>query len=203
LARGASGRDMSTPTKTELRQEMRARLRQIPEEERAERSMRLRQRILALPHWRFSRTVLLFAPRMDEPDVWPLVRSALDEGKTVALPSFDPVSGVYGARRVQDPASDLTSGRFGVREPGRSCSEVSLPVLDLVLVPGLAFTSEGGRLGRGGGFYDRLLAATGALRVGVGMDEQIVPWVPLEPHDLSLDYIMTPSATYPGRGRQA
>ncbi len=193
---------MNTPTKTELRQELRALLRQIPEEERTERSARLRQRILALPHWRFSRTVLLFAPRTDEPDIWPLVRAALDEGKTVTLPSYDPVSGAYGARRVHDPASDVMAGRYGVREPGQGCPEVSLPVLDLVLVPGLAFTSEGGRLGRGGGFYDRLLAATGALRVGVGMDEQIVPWVPLEPHDLSLDYIMTPYATYPARGRQ-
>jgi len=167
---------------------------------RAEASTALRERVRQDPIWQAARAVLLFAPRADEPDIWPLVRDALNEGKLVALPSFDPRTGTYGARQVRDLAEDLVTGQFGVREPTRGCPEVLLATLDLVLVPGLGFTLIGGRLGRGGGFYDRLLAATEAVRIGVGLDEQIVPWLPLEPHDVTLHSIITPSATHTGRG---
>jgi 5-formyltetrahydrofolate cyclo-ligase len=68
-------------------------------------------------------------------------------------------------------------------------------VNDLILVPGLGFTRDGRRLGRGGGFYDRLLAASSfrAFTMGVGFDVQLVPALPVEPHDRRLDAIATES----------
>ncbi len=190
-------------TKPELRSQLRESWRWLLPNVREQGSEAIRERLRHEPGWNRARSVLLFAPRRDEPDIWPMVREALDAGKVVALPAMDPLTGVYGARRLRDPGRDLVTGPYGIREPGGECPNVPLPELDLILVPGLAFTSEGGRLGRGGGFYDRLLAATGAIRVGIALDEQIVPAVPLESHDQMLDYVLTPSVTYRGPRRSA
>ena len=64
----------------------------------------------------------------------------------------------------------------------------------MILVPGLAFDLRGGRLGRGRGYYDRFLAGATGLRVGVCFEDQIVADVPLEPHDLRMDFVVTPSS---------
>ncbi|MEY2466031.1 MAG: 5-formyltetrahydrofolate cyclo-ligase, partial [Verrucomicrobiota bacterium] len=65
--------------------------------------------------------------------------------------------------------------------------------LDLILVPGVAFELHGRRLGRGKGFYDRLLADMRGTTCGVAFDEQIVAEIPVEPHDVHLDYLLTPT----------
>jgi 5-formyltetrahydrofolate cyclo-ligase len=71
---------------------------------------------------------------------------------------------------------------------------------DAVLVPGLGFDVNGGRLGRGGGFYDRLLAAGTACRVGVAFECQVVEALPLEPHDRRMEFIITEQRVLaPGR----
>lgn len=72
----------------------------------------------------------------------------------------------------------------------------------MVLVPGLGFTAHGARIGRGAGFYDRLLAGTNAVRFGVGLDVQIVPQLPVEAHDLPMDYVVTPTAIHEGPVRR-
>lgn len=187
---------MSAPGKVELRVILRERLAALNPSTRAPDSERLCARVRSLDAWMRARTVLLFSPLPDEPDLWPLVAVALSEGRQVAMPVFIPATGVYGARRILDPARDLVVGRFGVREPGPGCDEVPLATLDLAVVPGLAFTPEGWRLGRGKGFYDRLLKATPALRCGVGRNEQLVAHLPAEQHDTQLDFVLTPSATH-------
>lgn len=119
------------------------------------------------------------------------------------MPAFDPLIGAYGARRIERPSADLTTGRYGIREPSQGCLNVPLPRLDLVLVPGLGFTTDGSRLGRGAGFYDRLLAGTNAIRFGVGLDIQIMPHLPVETHDLPMDYVLTPSGIHEGPERRS
>ena len=87
-------------------------------------------------------------------------KNSLAAGKICALPFFDSATKTYSARRVQNLATDIVTGKFGVREPAASCAEIPLEQFDLVLVPGMAFDWNGNRLGRGQGFYDRLLAKT-------------------------------------------
>lgn len=113
---------MMAPSKSEIRAQLRRQIRELPPGAREEGSALLRERIRLHPHWRFSRCVLLFAPREDEPDIWPLLQTALDEGKEVALPAFDALIGAYGARRIERPATDLATGRYGIREPSRAAS---------------------------------------------------------------------------------
>ena len=87
---------------------------------------------------------------------------------------------------------DLGSGFRGILEPSTASPAASLDQVGLVLVPGVAFDRLGGRLGQGGGFYDRLLAdLEGAFSVGVAFEAQIVDTLPLEDHDVALDALVT------------
>jgi 5-formyltetrahydrofolate cyclo-ligase len=117
----------------------------------------------------------------------------LAAGKTVALPAFTPDANRYTASQILDPARDLVVGRFGIREPGPACPVIPLNRLDLVLVPGIAFDARGGRLGRGQGFYDRLLADVRGTKCGVAFAEQLVDVVPMGSLDIRLNCILTPT----------
>lgn len=132
-------------------------------------------------------TVLLYAALPGEPDTAPLDAALRTRGFLVAYPRID------GARLAVHLArpDDLQPGRYRLREPSASSPEPPLATLALVLVPGLAFDRRGHRLGFGRGYYDRLLAATpDAVRCGVCYERQLCPSIPIEPHDVSLDFLL-------------
>lgn len=176
-----------------LRQEMRARLASLPVATRTAAAAALCARITAKKIWREAKSVMLFAPLSDEPDLWSLLAQGLAEEKLCALPSYVSTSGAYIARRIIDLEQDLVTGKFGIREGAAHCPEIPLNQLDLVLVPGVAFDAHGGRLGRGKGFFDRLLADVRGTKCGVAYDEQLIAAVPVEPQDISLNCILTPT----------
>lgn len=152
--------------KTAARAALLATLRSIDAEQREARSAVIRKKILESEQWQRARKVLLFTPMRSEPDIRPLEQAAEAEGKSAfAIPS---------TIRVE--------------------ADLELPFTpDLVLVPGLGFTTEGHRLGRGGGFYDRLLAgrARNAVKLGICFAVQLLPALPLEPHDTLLDGVIS------------
>lgn len=185
--------DAIAQAKQTLRQELRHRLAALSPAARTAATTALCARLPATKIWREAKSVLLFAPLPDEPDLWPLLARALAEGKIGALPGYVPASGSYVARRILDPARELVTGKFGIREGAAICPEIPLNQLDLVLVPGVAFDARGRRLGRGKGFYDRLLAGARGAKCGVAFDEQLVAAVPVGPWDISLNYILTPT----------
>ena len=143
--------------------------------------------------WQEARCLLLFAALSDELDIWPLIHDALAGDKVVALPQFDAEHGAYSPRQVMDIRHDLQRGQFGIDEPKKDCPVIPVNRLDFVLVPGVAFDLNGRRVGRGKGFYDRLLASVRGVKCGVAFDQQVVSEVPVEPHDVHLDYLLTPS----------
>jgi 5-formyltetrahydrofolate cyclo-ligase len=144
------------------------------------------------PQLQSARTILFFAPLPGEIDLWPLLEESVPAGTTAALPWFDPATQTYRARRVENPADEMVTGKFGVREPVSSCVEIPLEKFDLVLVPGVAFDLRGNRLGRGKGFYDRLLTKISGVKCGVGYDFQLLEKIPAEPHDARVNFILTP-----------
>lgn len=159
--------------------------------ERARRSKDICKAITEHPSWRRSVIVAIYAPMEMEPDVELLWKYA--EGKTVCYPTIR--MGGLDFMSVGGPGS-VTVGHFGIREPVFDQSRVIPPdTFDLVLVPGAAFTANGDRLGRGGGFYDRLLSSPGfrAFKVGVCFDRQVLDTVPLEPHDQRVHRVVTES----------
>ncbi len=181
--------------KARLRGEMRERLARLSPGDWTTASERVCQRVRDLDAWRGARWVGAYAAMSREIDVGPLMEEALARGMRVAVPGWDEASGTYGFREVRDPGRDLIDGPHRARVPRGECEAVDPGRLDFVLVPGIAFDGRGGRLGRGKGFYDRLLACSGGVTCGVGADEQWVPQVPVESHDVRLDWVLLPGRT--------
>ena len=179
--------------KVGLRKTIRAALKKISPLARDLAAAQLCARLKEQKFWRNAASVLLFAPLPEEADIWPLLSASLAAGKLSTLPRFDSTTNRYVACRIKNPARDIRTGKFGIREPTGLCNIVPLNRLDFVLVPGVAFDLQGRRLGRGKGFYDQLLEDVRGVTCGVAFDEQIVAEIPVEPHDVRLHCILTPT----------
>ena len=176
--------------KAELRSQMRARLEKISPAVRAVESIDFGERLKTqIPS---AHTILFFAPMLDELDVWPVLELALALGTNCALPFFDEEKKHYVARQLMNLKTDIVVGKFGLREPASTCAEIPLDKFDLILVPGMAFDLSGNRLGRGFGFYDRLLERAAGIKCGVAYDFQLLAKIPSEPHDAKVNFILTP-----------
>ncbi len=119
-----------------------------------------------------------------------------ENGYRLALPWFSDRDSPMEFRVWSDPYDDdaLESGPFGALQPG-SDSDWATP--DLIFVPLVGFTAEGHRLGQGGGHYDRWLAANqAALAIGLAWDCQLTETLPTEPHDATLDMIVSPTRAF-------
>jgi 5-formyltetrahydrofolate cyclo-ligase len=183
----------SVEIKAALRRQLRERLQSLSAEERNEASAQIRQRLAGQPVWQKAQSVLFYVPTTSEPDLWPLAIEALGLGKQVALLRYSPNSDSYAPCLIREPSGDLLPGRFSIPEPAAHCLIFPSKQLDLALVPGIGFTLDGGRLGRGKGYYDRLLAEVPGFKCGVAFDCQVASEFPLEPHDVRLNCILTPT----------
>lgn len=176
--------------KDEIRRDMRARRRALSREEQRRAAQAVLERVLAFAPYVRARSVMAYMACRGELDLAPVIADALARGKTLLLPRCEE-PGVMTARRVTSLAQ-LESGAFGVLEPARACAVCPPEAIDLVFVPGTAFDASGGRLGQGGGYYDRFLSRTKALRAGVGHDFTLIGHVPMQAHDLRMDCVVTP-----------
>ncbi|MEW6356355.1 MAG: 5-formyltetrahydrofolate cyclo-ligase [Planctomycetota bacterium] len=154
-------------------------------------SAALVENVLALPEFKQSRCVLLFASMPDEVDVTELIRAALRMGKRVCVPTCSTKD-----RRLI-PAeltslSELAPGAYGILEP-RTVREVDISDIDFVLVPAAGFDPKGNRLGRGAGYYDRFMSRPEfrAVKCGVCFDAQVLDEIPHDAHDLPVDILVT------------
>jgi 5-formyltetrahydrofolate cyclo-ligase len=139
-----------------------------------------------------------------EADPGPLVRRALAEGKVVGLPR------VAGPPRGKGPGlvfhrvsadTVLERGGFGIPEPPNDAETRLDPgAADLVLVPAVAFSPEGDRIGFGGGYYDRFLRGCGGVAVGIGYEFQVLEELPRGPGDAAVDAVVTERCVRFGRG---
>jgi 5-formyltetrahydrofolate cyclo-ligase len=179
--------------KSELRLKIRARLGKISAAGREAASLQLCTKLKGQSFFQNAAAILFFAPIPDETDIWTLLEEALAAGKIAALPHFDADAQNYVARRVQNLQSEIVSAQFLVREPNSSCAEIPLDKIDLILVPSVAFDLHGNRLGRGKGFYDRLLSQFRGTKCGIAFDEQIENEIPTGAHDVRMNFILTPT----------
>jgi 5-formyltetrahydrofolate cyclo-ligase len=180
-------------TKADLRREMRARLRTLGES-RAEKSRAIVAAIVAHPACARSGVIALFDPLPGEPDVGLLWEKGARDF------CYPRVAGdEIEFLRVREPG-DLAAAAWhpGIREPRLPEERIVAPAeIQLILVPGLAFTRDGHRLGRGGGFYDRYLAKLppGTVKIGVCFEMQIVTAIAPESHDVRVDSVITETAS--------
>src|SRR5215469_11123214 len=144
--------------KQEIRRRVLALRDGLPADTRAAHSRCIAQRIAALPSFAAARTALLFYSFGSEWASALLVQEALQSGKTVVLPRVSELRGQMTLQTVEDITRDTAPGIRGILEPLPERPAVLPEAIDWVLVPGVAFTPDGDRLGYGAGFYDRLLA---------------------------------------------
>jgi len=176
--------------KRELRAELIAARARLGAAERQSASAAIAGRVATLPAFRDAPTVALYAPLGTEVDSTPLARAVLARGDRVAFPRSVP-----GERRLvfcACPPEALVRGPFGAGEPPPGARELPLSEITCFVVPGIGFSRDGLRLGRGGGHYDvTLKVVPAAVRLGVAFDVQLLPELPREPHDVPLDAVVT------------
>ena len=168
----------TTAEKAELRRRARQYLSGLSPQARRTSDDALFARFLALPQVEAADTLLLYHGMGGEPDTARLLPALWARGKAVCLPRCLPGHGMEA--RLVRPDSALIPHPYGMLEPGEDCPLVGKDAIGLVLVPGLAFDRRGGRLGYGGGFYDRWLDQGGTagagtpLTLGLAFSSQMV-----------------------------
>lgn len=142
--------------------------------------------LLHLPAFANARAVALYAALPDEVPLDAVAEAVLAGGRVLALPRMQGDRLCFA--RVEQWRT-LARGRFGICEAPAAAPEVAFARGDLVLLPGVAFDAQGGRLGRGGGHYDRAIAAleSAPSLTGVGFAFQLVASVPMDAHDRRVD----------------
>ncbi|HEX9995691.1 MAG TPA: 5-formyltetrahydrofolate cyclo-ligase [Abditibacterium sp.] len=167
-----------------MRDEMKAQRSAMNEAERARAAWSLCHRLANFLEQRTERTIGVYLARPYEISLDNLIGGLLRDGYEVAAPRVDLATGQMSFWRLEN-LEDVEVGPWNVREPFPVHPIKELP---LVLVPGLAFDRVGGRLGTGGGWYDRTLGEV-PVKVGVGFDSQIVARVPVQDHDIPMDFL--------------
>lgn len=185
--------------KTRIRGEALARRRDQPDKEAASRT--ICERLAALPEYQAAKTILFYLDARSEARTRSFVAEALDGPRRIVVPYC---SGAELELFLLESMAELQTGQFGILEPSvnlRSLPEKSVGAseVDLIVVPGVAFSPDGARLGHGHGYYDRLLrrARPEAPRIGLAFDCQIYPALPTQPHDIFMTHIVTQSRVYP------
>jgi 5-formyltetrahydrofolate cyclo-ligase len=146
-------------------------------------------RLMTSDAWTNAFSVLLYSPIGSEADTTTLISAAAERSLV-----FPRINGEVLELYRMTPESNWVTGLFGIAEPDPATWEpFGTADLDLALVPGLAFDRDGGRLGRGKGFYDRLLGNSDfrGIKAGIAWDWQLVDRVPRESHDILMDLIVT------------
>ncbi len=176
--------------KRALRGAVLARLAALPPARRALEEELVTAAVQDTPEWRAAGLVMLYRSLPGELSTVGLANAAWRQGRRVAMPR---VAGP-GAMALHEVRAwtDLRPGSFGIHEPVAALPTVEPEQVGLALVPGVAWTRDGQRLGRGGGFFDRLLPRF-PLAWGLGFDAQLVDAVPLEPHDVPVARVVTAS----------
>ena len=173
--------------KTELRRNIRARKRAMTEAEIEERSAKLAQLFFASDAYKNAKTIYGYLPYNQEVRTVPMLARALKDGKKVAVPK------VYGEEMKFLYLDDLTAvakGYAGIPEPIAD-GPVAQDETALVLMPGLAFDPQGHRIGYGGGFYDKFLAAEpNHPTLALCYEFQMLPQLDVEAHDIPVDTVL-------------
>lgn len=174
-----------------LRQKMLAMRRALSANETESRSSSLKENILSLPEYKNAKKIMAFLAMKGESNLDGFIRQALLDGKEVYIPVCLPERQMEAGRLID--MEHFEKGPLGLRNLPAGYEVTSPESLDLVLIPGLAVSQEGIRLGMGAGYYDRYLLARVPFekRVAALWDFQVIPDIPSEPFDQKIAKIVT------------
>lgn len=157
-------------------------------------SEKITKRVLTSSLYKAAKSIFCFVGSGREPDTKVILRDALENGKILAVPLCRE-KGVMHAIIIED-ISRLKKGRFGLLEPEDSCPVLPPEEIDLCIVPCLSCDFTGGRIGKGGGYYDRYLPQCSASQIALCRDLLITDKIPLEDHDQQMHQVITESGIY-------
>ncbi|HEY6095716.1 MAG TPA: 5-formyltetrahydrofolate cyclo-ligase [Gallionellaceae bacterium] len=185
--------------KQALRQSIIAARLKMPGADRAARSRAITARLGELEAYRNAATVLAYMSFGAEFDTTGWVQQALRDGKQLLLPRVNGATRQLDIYQVKDLQHDIAPGKWDIPEPvPERCRLVEdLGEVDFILLPGVAFTRDGARLGYGGGFYDKLLARMThrPALVAAAFDVQLADLLPQEPTDRKIEWLLTEHAS--------
>ena len=172
--------------KQEIRKEIKSLVRKLSAEQRRSEAERLLQLFADEPHFQSAQRVLIYNPLPDEIDVLPILHKYKTQKQF-----FMPVVADDNTLKILPYTDEQKIGAYGIGEPVGS-EFIDISTIDLVIVPGVGFTADGYRLGRGKGYYDRLLSGAKTYKIGVCYTCQIEPGIveTVEPHDVKMDKML-------------
>jgi 5-formyltetrahydrofolate cyclo-ligase len=201
LQEAGGARMTVAPTKQELREQIRTRLAAQSTTEVQMKSADIWERLSVLDKFTAASRSLIYVSKGTEVDTHGLIRQLLAMGRPVFVPWYDGKKKQYVASELRDFELDLMAGKFGILEPKpQAVRPINGDQIDAMLVPGLAFDETGNRLGRGMGYFDRILQDLRGTKIALAYDFQVVSGVPTETHDARMDFIVTEKRVIKTRG---
>lgn len=188
---------MTTKTKSEIRKEIKEKLNRQTEAERKQKSLAIKEKFFKLTEFKKAKTIMFYVSTEFEVDTKDMIDDALAMGKRIAVPYTIEDEKKMAPSLIKDRVKDLAEGPYGIYQPrGDSYAQLEPSKIELVAVPGLAFTKEGIRLGRGGGYYDKFLRALPGEThtVGIAFNLQVYRELPHGQQDIPVKKLITESS---------
>ncbi|MBP2641537.1 MAG: putative 5-formyltetrahydrofolate cyclo-ligase [Firmicutes bacterium] len=179
--------------KKQLRRDILARRRSLSATEIADKSQKIAEYFCTWPHYQVCETVMFYLAMPDEVQADLLITDALKQGKKVCVPLLGAKYGEMNAVEMMS-LDDLSVGKFNLRAPDSNKAKMIAPsLIDLVVVPAVAFDRQGNRIGMGAGYYDRFLAQVrvNTVLLGLAFTCQLTENLPSEEHDIRMQWLLT------------
>ena len=180
--------------KDELRELMKAERRSLSPDFIKDASDKIKNTILGLDSVKSAKIIMVYLSAFREPDTFAIISELLSAGKDICVPISNVDTFTITPSRLVS-LDELIKGAYGIYEPKEI---ISVPIhrIDVALIPGIAFSPSGDRLGFGKGYYDRFLEEFNGIKIGVGYDFQITDNIPTDKHDIRMDMIITEKRIY-------
>ena len=177
--------------KNSIRSQMKETLSAISKPFYEDYSYKIASQLFMDENWKKAQVIGITVSKPPEVDTYQIIRAAWELGKQVVVPKCYPREKKLSFRRLEEFAQ-LESVFYGLLEPKIDVTEeVSRDQIDLLIVPGLAFTKAGYRLGFGGGYFDRFLKGFSGNTLSLAFSEQMISEFPIEDHDVPVSKIIT------------
>jgi len=180
--------------KQNLRDEVAKKLDALSENELMEKTNQVERRLFEFANFLEANIVLLYINSAYEVETKRIIERCINFNKLIVFPGFRSEKRRIKLFKVDNPDTDLKPGVRGILEPDEAvCKDVPINRIDIAIIPGLVFDGKGSRLGKGDGYYDKLIPKLSMTtrKVSLAFESQIVDQVPMESHDKQVDIIVT------------
>lgn len=178
--------------KNVLRGEIKERKKELKLEEKRKKDKKIKEKFTASSIYKKATCIFIYVSLKDEVDTHNIIKEALKNGKRICVPKVISIKEGMDAIEIKDFSELVECGAYKILEPLDFKNKIDEKDIDLAVLPGLAFDNEGGRLGYGGGFYDRFIPKlkNEVPKIALAYDFQMVDDVPKDSHDILVDKVI-------------